>query len=245
MWPHIINNSKFLSRRGSAIKGHLNLKWMIFNAWLILTECVFFFFYGYFGWIFCYLFGVFLTKKFASAWLLEILTLYFHFLLGKQFPTFFSCFLLSILETLCSHSHFRKQFFNLSIWPGDLPYEKNPFFGRKALRKLKPSSILKFQRSPAEVLSLNILRLVTLHYWPFEQPRSPWFSWGFLSLYSNFPSSRSTWNYPPISVSRCALTHVFLFLQGVKTLHFFLKISCRHLDFVPGFNSNSAGITRV
>lgn len=34
-----------------------------------------------------------------------------------------------------------------------------------------------------------------------------------------------------------ALTDVFFFLQGVKTLVFSLKISHRHLDFLSGFHS--------
>lgn len=156
---------------------------------------------------FCYLFEVLFTKKNLlqlGFWKFSLCTSISC--LEDISQHFFPCSLLSILKALCSY--FVKKFLNLSIWPEDLPYEKFPLFSRKVflpfLTQFEPSSILKFQMSPAEVPWLNILPLVTLSYWSFEQPRSPFFSWGFLSCISIFPlffyGIRSTWNYSPISV---------------------------------------------
>lgn len=232
MWPHIINNSKFLTRWGQILK----VTW-ISNEWSLMLDLFslhvifFFFFCGYAGWIFCYLFEIFFfcTKIFTSAWLLGILTFYLHFLLRRLFPTFFPCCLLPILETLCIYSHFVKHFF--LIYPFGLQIllrKVSPFLVGKAflpfLTETEPSSILKFQRSPAEVPGLKILRLVTLNYWSFWAAKISILFLRVSLLYFSFLSF--LWNkehmelFPHLS----ALTHVFLFLQGVKT-HFFPRKS--------------------
>lgn len=135
MWPHVINNIKFLGRWGRILK----VTW-ISNEWSLMLDLfalngIFFFFMDILDESFAIFWGDFL-QKFTSSWLLEIVTFYLHFLLKRQFPTFFSCSFLSILEALCSYSHFAKQYLNLPIWSGDLPYENFPFFGRKAFLPL-------------------------------------------------------------------------------------------------------------
>lgn len=179
------------------IQVHLNLKWMIFNAWLILTACDFF--NRYSGWIFSYL--LFFPKKFASAWLLEILTFYYTLsYLEHSFQLFFLLFTLHP----CSHLHllsFCKATFlfiylvcRSSLWTfsPSLEYRLGPLFHTFDLKKFKASSILKSQRSSTEVASLNSLRLVALKHWSFSsQDLLHYFLEGF---YPVFQLSLLLWN---------------------------------------------------